>query len=103
MWSARFNESQLETLKALIRAQGEYGPELEGALESLELARWDELPEASLPWDAVSEQAVAQGIGEADVIWDIAGRRKEPAAPRTKPKGGAQGKRASKRTRKPAT
>jgi hypothetical protein len=102
MWCARFSESQLETLKALIRAQGEFGPELEGALEALELARWDDLPEAELPWDAVSEQAAIQCISEADVIWDLAGRKKEPPAPRTKPKGGAQGRRAPKRTRKPA-
>ena len=46
MWSARFTESQLETLKDLIRIQGEIGSELEGALEALELARWDDLPEA---------------------------------------------------------
>jgi hypothetical protein len=103
MWCARFSEVQLETLKALIRAQGEFGPELEGALEALELARWDDLPEAQLPWDLVSEQAALQDIGEADVIWDMAGRKKEPAAPRIQTKGGGQGKRTSKRTRKPAT
>ena len=57
MWCARFSESQLHTLKELVRAQGELGPELEGALEALELARWDDLPEAELPWESVSEQA----------------------------------------------
>ena len=46
MWCARFTESQLETLKDLIRIQGEVGSDLEGALEALELARWDDLPEA---------------------------------------------------------
>ena len=45
-----FTESQLETLKALIRIQGEVGADLEGALEALELARWDDLPDAQLPW-----------------------------------------------------
>ena len=49
MWSARFTESQAETLKQLIRAQGEVGADLQGALEALELARWDDLPEAELP------------------------------------------------------
>ena len=85
MWCARFTESQLETLKELIRIQGEVGSDLEGALEALELARWDDLPEAELPWNMVTDQAELQGISEADVIWDIAGRRKESAAPRIKP------------------
>ena len=84
VWSARLTESQLETLKDLIRIQGEIGSELEGALEALELARWDDLPEAELPWPKVSEQAVLQGITEADVIWDMAGRKKEPAFPLVK-------------------
>jgi len=103
MWSARFSEDQLHTLKELVRAQGEVGPELEGALEALELARWDDLPEAELPWDSISEQALTQGISEADVIWDLSGRKKEPAAPRAKRPSGKTTKRASKRTRKPAT
>jgi hypothetical protein len=103
MWCARFSESQLHTLRELVRAQGEVGPELEGALEALELARWDDLPEAELPWDSVSEQASVQGISEADVIWDLSGRRKEQAAPRTKRPNGKQGKRPARRTRKPAT
>jgi hypothetical protein len=81
VWTARFTESQLETLKDLIRIQGEVGSELEGALEALELSRWDDLPEAELPWPKVAEQAELQGITEADVIWDMAGRRKEPAFP----------------------
>lgn len=102
MWCARFSESQLDVLQQLIRAQGELGPDLEGALEALELARWDDLPEAELPWQSVTEQATVQGISEADVIWDIAGRRKEPAAPRIK-KSAKQARRSGKRTRKPAT
>ena len=57
MWCARFSESQLEVLKELIRAQGEVGPDLEGALEALELARWDDLPEAELPWERSTERA----------------------------------------------
>jgi hypothetical protein len=84
MWCTRFTESQLETLKELIRIQGEVGADLEGALEALELARWDDLPEAQLPWGSIADQARVQGISEADVIWDMAGRRKEDAAPRMK-------------------
>jgi hypothetical protein len=94
MWCARFTESQLETLKDLIRIQGEVGADLEGALEALELARWDDLPEAELPWSLVTDQAERQGISEADVIWDIAGRRKEDPAPRIK----SPAKRPAKRT-----
>ena len=67
MWCARLTESQLETLKELIKIQGEVGPDLEGALEALELARWDDLPDAELPWKDVAHQAEIQGISEADV------------------------------------
>ncbi|MFL5885055.1 MAG: hypothetical protein ACJ77M_08300 [Thermoleophilaceae bacterium] len=72
MWSIRLTDSQREALRLLIQAQGEVGPSLTGALESLELARWDELPEAELPWERVAELARLQGIGEADVVWDLA-------------------------------
>jgi hypothetical protein len=97
MWCARFTESQLETLKELIRIQGEVGADLEGALEALELARWDDLPEAELPWSVVSDQAQLQGITEADVIWDMAGRRKEAAGPRIKPPAKRPAKRPANR------
>ena len=101
MWCARFTDSQLETLKDLIRIQGEVGSDLEGALEALELARWDDLPEAQLPWPQVIEQAERQGISEADVVWDMSGRKKEPAAPRVR-KPRKPGTRAPKRARKAA-
>src|SRR4029453_9566109 len=103
MWSARFTEEQLHPLKELVRAQGELGPELEGALEALELARWDDLPDAELPWETVSERAVVQGISEADVIWDMPGRKKGPAAPPRERPDGKTAKRPNRRTRKPAT
>jgi hypothetical protein len=103
MWCARFSESQLEVMKELIRAQGEVGPDLEGALEALELARWDDLPEAELPWQEVMEKAAFQGISEADVIWDMSGRKKEPAAPRNRSKATRPAKRPPKRARRSAT
>jgi hypothetical protein len=103
MWCARFTESQLETLKELIRIQGEVGSDLEGALEALELARWDDLPEAELPWNMVTDQAELQGISEADVIWDLAGRRKEAAASRIKPLVKRPVKRTSNGRRKSTT
>jgi hypothetical protein len=77
VWCARFTDSQIETLKALIRIQGDVGEDLEGALEAMELARWDDLPDAQLPWTDVTTRAEQQGISEADVVWDLAGRRKE--------------------------
>jgi hypothetical protein len=72
MWSVKLTDSQLDALRALLKAQGEVGPSLGGALEALEYARWDELPEAELDWDRVGELARLQGIGEADVVWDLA-------------------------------
>jgi hypothetical protein len=72
MWSVRLSDAQRDAVVALIEAQGETGPSLEGALEALEFSRWDDLPEAELPWDRVGELAKAQGISEADVVWDLA-------------------------------
>jgi hypothetical protein len=72
MWSVKLTDSQRDALRALIKAQGEVGPSLSGAMEALEFARWDDLPEAELPWDRVAELATLQGIGEADVVWDLA-------------------------------
>ena len=96
MWITRLTDSQRDALKALIAAQGEVGPSLSGAFDALDLARWDDLPDATLPWDHVAELAEKQGIGEADVVWDLAARippeppkrrvvRKAPRAKRAKP------------------
>ncbi len=90
-------------MQQLIRAQGEVGPELEGALEALELARWDDLPEAELPWGEVIQQAALQGTSEADIVWDMSGRKKEPRAPRAKAKGTKQARKPAKRARRSAT
>ena len=76
MWVVRLTDKQLEVLRALLRSEQHLGPALQGALESLDLARWDDLPEAELPWDEVAEAARRQGISEADVIWDLSGRRR---------------------------
>jgi hypothetical protein len=92
MWSIRLTDSQRDAIAALIRAQGETGPSLAGALEALDLARWDELPEAELPWDRVAELAAAQGIGEADVIWDLASGLAVPVRP-----GGRRTSRSARR------
>jgi hypothetical protein len=72
MWSIRLTDSQRDALRLLLDAQGELGPSLTGAREALDLARWDDLPDAQLPWDRVAELAEHQGCGEADVVWDLA-------------------------------
>ena len=61
MWSVKLSDSQRDALSALVKAQGERGPALAGALEALELARWDDLPDATLPWDRVAELAERAG------------------------------------------
>jgi hypothetical protein len=75
MWVVRLSDKQLEVLRALLRSEEHLGPALQGALEALDLARWDDLPEAELPWSEVETIARRQGISEADVIWDLAGKR----------------------------
>ena len=81
MWCVKLSDSQRDALRALVREQDESGPALAAALEALELARWDDLPEATLPWERVAELAEKQGIGEADVVWDLAAKM-PPAKPK---------------------
>jgi hypothetical protein len=85
MWCVKMSDSQRDALRALVQGQDEKGPALAAALEALDLARWDDLPDATLPWDRVAELAEKQGIGEADVVWDLTAGM-PPAAPR--PRGG---------------
>lgn len=75
MWVVKLSDKQLEVLRALLRSEEHLGPTLKGVVEALELARWDELPEAELPWDEVETIARRQGISVADVIWDLAGKQ----------------------------
>ncbi len=82
MWLVRLTDKQREVLRAMLRSEEHLGPALRGALEALELARWDELPDAQLPWGSVADEARRQGVSEAEVVWDICGRHPEPAAPR---------------------
>ncbi len=71
MWCVKLTDCQRDAVRMLLQAQGELGPSLSGALEALELARWDDLPDAELPWDRVVELARQQGVSEADVVWDL--------------------------------
>jgi hypothetical protein len=75
MWVVRLSDKQLEVLRALLRSEEHLGPALKGAVEALDLARWDDLPEAELPWEEIEAAARVQGCSPADVIWDRAGRR----------------------------
>ena len=81
MWVVRFSDKQLEVVRAVLRSEEHRGPALEGALEALDLARWDDLPDAELPWAEIASIAAKQGVDEADVVWDVCGRHDEPAAP----------------------
>ncbi|MGE5408796.1 MAG: hypothetical protein ACM3NV_09290 [Syntrophothermus sp.] len=80
MWVVRLTDKQLEVLRALLRSEEHLGPALRGSIEALDLARWDDLPEAELPWTEVEEIARRQRISEADVIWDLSGRGKPAKA-----------------------
>ena len=97
MWVMRLTDKQLEVLRAMLRSEEHLGPALRGALEALELARWDELPDAQLPWSSVAEEAHRQGVSEAEVVWDLCGSHPEPPAPRParKGKGAAAARRAA--------
>jgi hypothetical protein len=84
MWCVKLSDSQRDALRALVREQGRTGPTLTAALEALDLARWDDLPEATLTWERVTELAATQGIGEADVVWDLTAKT-TPEAPKQLP------------------
>ena len=83
MWCVKLSDSQRDALRAVIQERDEPGHVLAAAMEALDLARWDDLPDASLPWDRVTELAERQGIGEADVVWDLAAGL--PSTPRRRP------------------
>jgi hypothetical protein len=94
MWCVKLSDSQRDALRALVRDQDKRGPALTAALEALELARWDDLPEATLPWERVAELAAKQGIGEADVVWDLTARTPPAPPARRTPRKTARAKRA---------
>ncbi len=84
MWVVKLTDKQLEVLRAMLRSEPHLGPALRGALEAMELARWDELPDAQLPWQNVADEARRQGVSEAEVVWDLCGTHHEPPARRAK-------------------
>jgi hypothetical protein len=80
MWTVRLTDRQREVLTATLTTQESLGPALSGALEALELARWDDLPDARLPWGEVADRAGRQGVSEADVVWDLSGKGRQVEA-----------------------
>ena len=86
MWCVKLSDSQRDALIALVKTQCEPGPAVTAVLEALTLARWDDLPDATLPWDRVADMARTQGIGEADVVWDLAGACPPAPAARVAPR-----------------
>ena len=80
MWMVKLADKQLEVLRAMLGSEERLGPALSGALEALELARWDDLPDARLPWSEVSDLAQRQQVSEADVVWDLSGKGKRVEA-----------------------
>jgi hypothetical protein len=96
LWVVRLTDKQLEVLRALLRSEEHLGPALQRSLEALELARWDDLPDAQLPWSDVSTAAKRQGVSEADVVWDLCGHHEEPAGPKAAKK--APRKKAAKKS-----
>jgi hypothetical protein len=95
MWVIKLTDKQLEVLRAMLRSEEHLGPALRGSLEAIELARWDELPDAQLPWASVADEARRQGVSEAEVVWDLCGNHPEPAAPRRHRAAKAPAKRAA--------
>ena len=85
MWCVKLSDSQRDALRELIGQQEDPPAALVGALDALDLARWDDLPDATLPWDRVVELARAQGIGEADVVWDLTAGMPAPRGQRKLP------------------
>lgn len=77
MWVVRLTDKQREVLLATLGSKGRLGPALSGAHEAIELARWDELPDARLPWAEVADSARRQSVSEADVIWDLCSKRSQ--------------------------
>ena len=80
MWCVKLSDSQRDALIALIKTQCEPGPAVSAVLDALALARWDDLPDATLPWERVAQLARTQNIGEADVVWDLTAPAAAPQA-----------------------
>jgi hypothetical protein len=97
MWVVRLTDKQLEVLRALLRAQEHLGPALQRSLQALDLARWDDLPDAQLPWQQVSKTAKRQGVSEADVVWDMCGQHEEPPVAKKRAKPRRKGKAKTRR------
>ena len=98
MWVVRLTDKQLEVLRAMLRSEEHLGPALQGALEALELARWDELPDAQLPWAEsptrpsarASPRPTSSGTSAAQRARQPAGARPSSAPDAARPRPGAR-------------
>jgi hypothetical protein len=95
MWCVRLSDAGRDAMRELIKAQDQPGAAITAVLEALDLARWDDLPEASLPWERVSELAAEQKIDEADVVWDLAAGMAPKSASQTQRPGRKPARRAA--------
>lgn len=100
MWCVKLSDSEIGALRVLVKSQEESSEALAGALEALELARWDDLPDAELPWEELERVAAAQGVGVVEVFWDRAGRAAEPPVPSAQREQTKRRRRARKKARK---
>ena len=103
MWCVKLSDSQRDAVRALIKAQGELGPSLGAALEALDYARWDDLPDAQLPWDRVARARDGPGHrrGRRGLGPDR-GHAVRARSRRSKPRPkGAAARRAAKSARRP--
>ena len=80
MWVVRLTEKQLEVLRAVLRSEEHLGPALRGVARGARARPLGRPPDAQLPWEDVIEAARRQGISEADVIWDLSGKKRRQAA-----------------------
>ena len=80
VWCARFTESQLETLKDLIRIQGEVGADLEGALEAWSWRAGTTSPRRSCPGPTSASRPSCRASARPTWCGTWPGRKKEPAA-----------------------
>ncbi len=78
MWSVRLTDSQRDAYARCSGSRAKLGCSLQAALEDVDFARWDDLPDAALPWDDRVE--LARGSGHRRGRRGLGhGRRRSPA------------------------
>ena len=85
MWCVKLSDSQRDALIALVKTQCEPGPAVTAVLEALDAGALGRPPRGHAAVGQGRRAGRAQGIGEADVVWDLAAgmpskARRRPAA-----------------------